>query len=159
MDKPSRWKIISAAAVLALAVCVTSARTFAGQDDGDEGVITASPSSVTPLASGPKATKGSVKCTAAVNSDGSVLSCNHCNAADTQRTSTGHYQVGFKKPCTNILAANGWSRWVQPDTLEGGSEIAFCTTADREGDANAVFVLCENASGAVNASFFLFVAK
>jgi hypothetical protein len=72
----------------------------------------------------------------------------------------GAYKVGFTKPCKNILALNGWSRWVQADTLETGSEEVFCTTADRIGDANAVFVLCLDASGApTDASFFLFVAR
>jgi hypothetical protein len=159
MDKPSRWKMISGAAVLALGICVSWGGTFAGQDDGDVNGTTASPSAVTPLPVTAKATKGSVKCTAAINSDASVLSCNHCNPADTNHIGTGRYQVGFSKPCQNILAVNGWSRWVQADVLNDSSENAYCTTADRSGDVNAVYVQCQNAGGLVNASFFLFVAK
>ena len=160
MNMPSRWKMFSAAAVLALGICFTSGGTFAGQDDGDVNATTASPSPVTSLGATAKATKGSVKCTAAINSDGSVLSCNHCNRGDTNHLSpTGQYQVGFSKPCQNILAVNGWSRWVQADDLSNGVVTAFCTTADRNGDANAVYVQCQNASGPVNTSFFLFVAK
>ena len=153
----SMCKAISLAAVLAVGICLTSGGAFAG--DADINGPTVSPSSVAPLVTPAKPTNGSVKCTAAVNSNASILSCKNCNPADTTHIGTGSYQVGFNKPCQNILAVNGWSRWVQPDTLGIGSEVAFCTTADRSGDANAVFVRCSDASGPVDASFFLFVAK
>jgi len=115
--------------------------------------------SVPVASSSPKATSGSVKCTADINSDGSVLACKSCNTANTKSLGTGEYQVEFKAPCTNILAIDGWSRWVQPDALNTGSTYAYCTTADRRGDANAVWVQCQNNSGPVNTSFFLFIAK
>jgi hypothetical protein len=112
-----------------------------------------------PAATKVKPNNGKVKCTAAINFDGSILNCKHCNPTDTGQISTGQYQVGFTKPCTNILAVDGWSRWVQADTLSTGDELAFCTTADRAGDVNAIFVECFDDTGAdVNASFFLFVA-
>ena len=40
----------------------------------------------------------------------------------------------------NVQAVNGWSRWFQADTLTTGSENAWCNTADRAGDVNAVWV-------------------
>ena len=153
MNKLSLWKMISASAILTIGLCVATGAAFAGDDNnGTAGDV--------PLITTPKATNGSVKCTASINSDGSVLACKHCNPADTSHIVTGQYQVGFKRPCQNILAVNGWSRWVQPDTLSIGSEIAFCTTADRVADTNAVFVKCLDGSGnPVDASFFLFVAR
>jgi hypothetical protein len=146
-------KGVSLTAVLAVALCVGTGAAFAG--DNDNGTAAA-----IPLTTTPKATNGSVKCTASVNSDGSVLACKHCNPADTSHLLPGEYQVGFKKPCQNILAVNGWSRWVQADTLSTGNEKVFCTTADRAGDANAIYVQCEDADGTLtDASFFLFVAR
>ncbi len=137
-----------------LAVLLAPA-AFAG-DNAPNGQVGTEPAVVT----APKFTNGSVKCTAAINYDGSVLSCKHCNTADTYRHATGEYSIGFNKPCQNILAVNGWSRWVQADDLSNGDEQAFCTTADRLNDSNAVWVHCFDGSGAtVDASFFLFVAK
>ena len=107
-----------------------------------------------------KTTNGIVKCTAAIRSDGSVAACKHCNPSDTSHLgTTGTYAIGFDKPCLNILASNGFSRWVQADTLHTGSSNAYCTTADKAGDANAVFVKCQDSSGPVDTSFFLFVAR
>jgi hypothetical protein len=137
--------------VLAIGICVASRGAFAGEN-GDNGTAE-------PLVTTAKPTNGSVKCTANINSDGSVLACKHCNAADTVHLGLGTYQVGFSKPCQNILAVDGWSRWVQADALSNGAEVAFCTTADRFNDVNAIFVECQNASGPVDESFFLFVAK
>lgn len=112
---------------------------------------------VTPDASGPiGATHGQVWYTAAVNSDGTVAGCLGCNRANTIRLGLGLYQVGF---VGNITAAAGFSRWVQVDTLNIGSEVAFCTTADRSGLISGIFVDCNNAAGPVDASFFLFVAR
>ena len=110
-------------------------------------------------------TRGVVFFTAAINPDGSIASCFHCNRAPlTERLGVGLYQVDFGQ---NVQATNGWSRWVQADTLGFGSENAWCNTADRAGDANAVWVNCQTAGGPgstgnskpVDASFFLFVAR
>ncbi len=129
----------------------------AGAFAQDSGATSASAAA----ASGPKATNGSVKCTAAINTDGSVLSCKGCVPANTTHPAAGQYAVEFKAPCTSVLAVNGWSRWVQPDALSTGSTgYAVCTTADRGGDANAVSVTCFDSTGTpADTSFFLFVAK
>jgi len=104
-----------------------------------------------------QATRGVVFYTAAINSDGTVASCFSCNPAATTHLGTGAYQVDFG---TNVQATNGFSRWLQPDTLAAGSISTFCDTADRVGDTNAVFVNCQDATGAaVDTSFFLFVAR
>lgn len=101
-------------------------------------------------------TRGVVFFTAAINSNGSIASCFHCVSAKTFQIATGQYQVDFGQ---NVQATNGWSRWVQPDTLTIGTENAYCDTADRAGDVNGVWINCQNASGLVNTSFFLFVAR
>ncbi len=109
-------------------------------------------------------TRGVVFLTAAVNSDGSLGSCFGCNTANTKRLGVGQYQIDFGQ---NVQAVNGWSRWVQPDTLTTGTENAWCNTADRAGDGNAVWVNCQTSGGPgsqgnskpVDASFFLFVAR
>jgi len=109
-------------------------------------------------------TRGVVFSTAAINSNGTVASCFDCNPAATTRLGVGQYQVEFKH---NAQAINGWSRWVQADTLTTGSENAWCNTADRFGDANAVFVNCQTTGGPgsqgnskpVDASFFIFLAR
>ena len=59
-------------------------------------------------------TRGVVFFTAAINSNGSVASCFDCNTAKTSRIAVGRYVVDFGQ---NVQAVNGWSRWVQPDTL------------------------------------------
>jgi hypothetical protein len=147
--------VLYVTAVLGVALCVGLTSAFAGSSD-----LNGLPNESPAASSAPKPTKGRVKCTAAINSDGSILSCKHCNPADTMQLSTGTYQVSFNKPCHNLLAVNGWSRWVQADTLSTGSEQAFCTTADRAGDTNAIWVECFDSTGAdVDVSFFLFVAR
>src|SRR5262245_4153109 len=70
-------------------------------------------------------TRGVVFRTAAINSDGTVASCFQC-VSGTQRLALGQYQVIFN---TNAQANNGWSRWVQPDTLSTGTLNASCVTA------------------------------
>jgi hypothetical protein len=118
--------------------------------------------SLAPLSAEP--TRGVVFFTAAINSDGSVASCFECNQANTQRLGVGVYQVDFGQ---NVQAINGWSRWVQGDTLTTGTENAWCNTADRAGDPNAVWVNCQTTGGPgsmgnskpVDVSFFLFVAR
>jgi hypothetical protein len=102
--------------------------------------------------------------TAAINSDASVANCFRCVKANTVHLGTGFYQVAFDE---NVQATNGWSRWVQPDTLAAGEENAWCNTADRSGDPNAIFVNCQHEGGPgsqgnsvpVDTSFFIFVAR
>ena len=109
-------------------------------------------------------TRGVVFFTAAINSDGSIGGCFGCNTANTKRLGVGQYQIDFGQ---NVQAINGWSRWVQADTLTFGTENAWCNTADRAGDDNAVWVNCQTSGGPgsqgnskpVDASFFLFVAR
>jgi hypothetical protein len=108
-----------------------------------------------------QATRGVVVKTAAMNSDGSVAACFRCNGSITQHLNTGEYQIGFDE---NVQANNGWSRFVQVDTLGSGTLNAWCTTADRAGVPNAIFVSCQTpASGGtskpIDVSFFLFVAR
>lgn len=103
---------------------------------------------------------GQVLCTAAVNSDGSKASGLHVSA--TSQLGTSQYEVIFSSSaCSKITAANGYARWVQVDTLTAGSITGVsCTTADRSGQPNGVFVNCTNNAGTtVNTSFFLFVAR
>ncbi|MBV9670503.1 MAG: hypothetical protein JOZ43_06065 [Acidobacteriales bacterium] len=108
--------------------------------------------------------RGVVFKTAAINSNGTVATCFRCNPAGTVRLGVGEYQVSFNE---NVEAAVGFSRWVQVDTLTTGSANAWCTTADRLGVANAIFVSCQAPGGpgsmgnskAVDTSFFLFVAR
>lgn len=105
-----------------------------------------------------QATRGIAFYTAAVNADGTLASCfangNPCTATSF---GAGAYQVDFG---TNVQANNGYSRWVQPDTLTTGTVSTFCDTADRAGDVNGVFINCQNAAGTgTNTSFFLFVGR
>lgn len=103
---------------------------------------------------------GQVLCTAAVNSDGSKASGLHVTS--TTLLGTGQYEVIFgSSACSKITALNGYARWVQVDTLTTGSITGVsCTTADRSGQPNGVFVNCTNNAGTtVNTSFFLFVAR
>jgi hypothetical protein len=109
-------------------------------------------------------TRGVVFFTAAINTDGSIASCFQCNAPNTTRVGVGQYQIDFGQ---NVQAINGWSRWVQADTLTTGTENAWCNTADRAGDDNAVWVNCQTSGGPgsmgnskpVDTSFVLFVAR
>jgi hypothetical protein len=111
-----------------------------------------------------QATRGVVFKTAAINNDGSVAACFRCNGAITTHVGTGEYQIGFDE---NVQANNGWSRFVQVDTLSAGSLNAWCTTADRAGVPDAIFVSCQTPGGPgsggnskpVDVSFFLFVAR
>jgi len=147
--------MVPVATALAVGICAASGGAFAGAGDAN-----GTAASVAPLVTGPKATNGSVKCTADINSDGSVLACKHCNTADTVHEGVGQYQVGFNTPCHGLLAVNGWSRWVQADTLSLGTAFGRCTTADRLNDANAVWVACFDSTGnPADQSFFLFIAK
>lgn len=106
----------------------------------------------------PVATRGVVFHTAAINPDGTIASCFGCVPPQTLHLSTGNYQIGFNEG--SVQAAKGWSRWLQVDTLTINSILGVsCTTADRAGVAAAVFVHCENHTGPVDTSFFLFVAR
>lgn len=108
---------------------------------------------------------GQVMCTAAINSDGTVGGGQgvSANIGQTYHVGVGQYQVGFatSSGCRNITAANGFFRWVQVDTLTYGSAAPVsCSTADRYGNAQAVFVQCVNGAGALtDTSFMLFVAR
>jgi hypothetical protein len=109
-------------------------------------------------------TRGVVFKTAAINSDGTLASCFRCSSGSTLRLGTGAYQVAFDE---NVQAINGWSRFVQVDTLSTGSVNAWCTTADRLLVPNAIYVSCQAPGGpgsqgnskAVDVSFFMFVAR
>jgi hypothetical protein len=109
-------------------------------------------------------TRGVVFFTAAINSDGTIGSCFGCTTPNTKRLGVGIYQIDFGQ---NVQAVNGWSRWVQADTLTTGTENAWCNTADRAGNNNAVWVNCQTSGGPgsqgnskpIDASFFLFVAR
>ncbi len=98
--------------------------------------------------------RGEIKCTAAVNSNGSVAtriqfpSRSHVDPFGTVRLGTGLYQVAFLHPCSDVRSVLGWFRWVQPDDLNSGAVGArYCTVADRLGDTAAVFVECFNGAG------------
>ena len=108
--------------------------------------------------------------TATINSNGTVAGCFGCIAAKTTRLAAGRYVVEFGQ---NVQAINGWSRWVQPDTLQTGfvglatNPGAWCNTADRVGDSSAVYINCQHSGGPgsqgdaafFDTSFFLFVAR
>lgn len=103
--------------------------------------------------------RGNLLCTAAINSTGTKAGGN--TVAASTRLGLGTYQVTFKAPCTSVTAANGWMRVVQVDTLTTGSLPSIkCTTADRAGVPNAVWVACYNSAGApADTSFFLFLLR
>jgi len=122
------------------------------------------PQAVAPAISLNHATRGVVFKTAAVNGNGTIAACFRCEAATTIHLGTGEYQVGFDE---NVQAVNGWSRFVQVDTLSIGSSNAWCTTADRYLVPDAIYVSCQAPGGPgsqgnskpVDVSFFLFVAR
>jgi hypothetical protein len=136
---------LSLAALIAFAASVTPAHAQNGNGSAA--------ASASILLSAP--TRGVVFKTAAINADGSKAQ--GFRVAGTIHLSTGNYQVTFDE---NVQALNGFSRWVQVDTLEAGSISGVsCTTADRAGVGKAVFIHCENAAGPIDTSFFLFVAR
>jgi len=107
---------------------------------------------------------GRILCTAAINSNGTIattLAGSFINPATTSRFGLGLYQVGFKGPCSNVQAVNGWFRIVQRDTLTTGSLGAgSCAVADRSGNPAGVFVNCFNGTGgAADTSFTLSVSR
>jgi hypothetical protein len=104
-------------------------------------------------------TRGVVFQTAGINSDGTVASCFGCVKATTLHLGPGQYQVGFNG---NVTANNGWSRWVQVDTLSTENVYNIsCTTADRALVTSAIWVACytNNTGALTDTSFFLFVAR
>lgn len=137
---------------LGIALSSVAVAQTARQDNntlpGQERALSVAPGSVQP-------TRGVVFLTAAINSDGSIAGCFGCNTANTKRLGASIYQIDFGH---NVQAIKGWSRWVQADTLTIGAENAWCNTADRAGNDNAVWVNCQTSSAPVDASFFLFVA-
>ena len=155
-----RLVVLANAAVLCSAIAFTSAAV--AQSVQSNTLVGAAPRSLTPGSAEP--TRGVVFSTAAINSNGTVASCFDCNAANTMKLAIGTYQVEFNR---NVQAINGWSRWVQADTLTTGSENAWCNTADRAGDNKAIFVNCQTTGGPgsqgnskpVDVSFFFFVAR
>jgi len=147
--------MVSVVALTVVALLATS-RRFAAGSQAHNGAGAVSPEDVT-LGS---TTRGVVFATAAINSDGTVANCFTCNRANTHiAEGPGTYQVAFNQ---NVQATNGWSRWVQVDTLSTGSITnVSCTTADRAGVPTAVWVACFNNMTGVETptSFFLFVAR
>jgi hypothetical protein len=160
-----RWSLLKSCLLSLLVTVALSAgfgRAWAFEEDnllpGEE-----APSAPVTLS---QATRGVVFYTAAINASGTpvVASCFGCNIATTLHLATGQYQVGFN---VNVQATNGWSRWVQADTLTIGSENAWCNTADRAGVPRAIYVNCQTSGGPgsmgnskpVDTSFFLFVAR
>ena len=103
-----------------------------------------------------QATRGVVFSDAAINPDGTIAACFSCTAAT--HLSTGTYQVTF---IHNVQANNGWSRWVQVDTLTTGMyDGVVCDTADRVGVPDAIWVQCQNSAGSLqDVAFFLFIAR
>ena len=141
-------RILGALAALLMATCSAAAQAPNGAD------LT---HAARPLISLPFATRGVVFKTAALNPDGTLASCFAC--VSSIHLGTGLYQVTFN---TNVQAINGWSRWLQVDTLTTGSIAnVSCTTADRAGNVDAVFVECThgNTGALTDTSFFLFVAR
>ena len=139
---------------LLLVWALTGVSAAAGPNDGDP-----DPEAILGVE-----TRGVVFFTAAINSNGTIRSCFECNPSGTVRLGVGEYQVNF---FVDVEAINGWSRWVQPDTLTDGSLNAWCTTANRFGLTTAIYVQCQGPGGPgsmgnskpVDTSFFLFVAR
>jgi hypothetical protein len=141
---------IMAVVLVAVAIVARPVRAASG-DNGGGGF--------SPAALG-ATTRGVVYYTAAINGDGSVAACFLCNKTNTVHIATGQYQVAFNQG--NVTANNGYSRWVQVDTLTTGSiNNVSCTTADRAAVPAAVWVACFNGTtgAATDTSFFLFVAR
>jgi hypothetical protein len=159
-------RIVALASAAVLSLGVAFAGDAAAQNAAAQSVPNTE-SGIKPLDLAPGAaepTRGVVFFTAAINSDGTIASCFECVPANTKRLGVGQYQIDFGE---NVQAINGWSRWVQADTLTTGTVNAWCNTADRAGDPNAVWVNCQHSGGPgsqgnsapVDVSFFLFVAR
>jgi hypothetical protein len=102
-----------------------------------------------------QATRGIVFSDAAINSNGTVAACFSCTTVT--HLATGEYEVDF---IHNVQANNGWSRWVQVDTLQTGTfSGVVCDTADRAGNVDGIYVQCQQGSTLTDVSFFLFIAR
>ncbi len=137
------------AVAMATSAAIFSVGAFA-QDNGERALDI---SAVAP-------NQGQVLCTAAINTNATVAG--GLGVVSAASEGTGAYQVVFGGACaSDVRAVSGWARWVQVDTLTTGSISGVsCTTADRSGVINGVWVFCTNASGvATNTSFFLAVAR
>lgn len=159
-------KRIIALATVAASLCLGVAFSGAVEAQSVQNTLPGqSPQAILPLVpQSAEPTRGVVFFAAAINANGSIASCFGCDPANTKRLGVGQYQIDFGQ---NVQAINGWSRWVQADTLTTGSEDAWCNTADRAGDPNAVWVNCQHAGGPgsqgnsalFDTSFFVFVAR
>jgi len=137
--------VLSLAALIAFAVSITPAHAQNGTKSAavTDAIVLTAP------------TRGVVFKTAAINSDGTKAQ--GFRVTGSTHLSTGDYQVTFDE---NVQDLNGFSRWVQVDTLSTGSISGVsCTTADRAGNVKAVFIHCEDHTGPIDTSFFLFVAR
>jgi hypothetical protein len=152
--KSYMWLGVSAALVVTASLAVTRHAAAQGMTESNGADLTHAARAAVVLAN---PTRGIPFKTAAINSNGTIASCFRCVSAIN--FFGGAYQVIFDE---NVQATNGWSRWLQVDTLTTGSiSNISCTTADRAGNVNGVFVLCSNNSTGVSTptSFFLFVAR
>jgi len=147
------WMFLPGVAFLALALSTTVRPVSGASPARNGGQDTAGPLTDIKIKT---VTRGEVVMTAAINSDGTVAKCYGCKTATTLHLGTGEYQVGFTG---SVKASTGVARWVMPDTLQAGTLSTWCDTADRSGVGSAIWVNCQNASGPVDTSFFLFVAK
>ena len=104
---------------------------------------------------------GHMMCLGAINSDGTVASQRVGKVASANRIEIGTYEVFFRPPCNDVRAVRGFSRIVQPDTLGAGSLASrTCTTANRVGANNVVWVVCYDETGALaDTSFFINVIR
>jgi hypothetical protein len=157
MSVKSYTRIVPVAAFVVLAVFAIS-RCFAAASGQEGEASVRNGEAVAQSLTLGYTTRGVVFKTAAINADASVANCFRCNKTNTLHLGTGLYQVGFDE---NVQATNGWSRWVQVDTLSTGSiNNVSCSTADRAGLTTGVWVECYNGSGTnVDTSFFIFVAR
>lgn len=101
--------------------------------DGDSGNVTNLFSSTAALSN------GLVKAWAQIAADGSIVACWRCNTdpAETQKTSTGTYEVDFTPLSTDI---SGRPRSAVVDSFGISSAVGFVKLQDRFMDASSVFV-------------------
>jgi hypothetical protein len=154
MSKSASLSAALRLSALAVVTALAGGAAIAGPNDPDGRVPADAPAGS--LANN----QGALLCTAAINSDASIAGGTQYVASATS-LGTGYYEVIFKGACKNITAARGWARMVQVDTLTTGSISGVsCTSADRAGNVDGVWVSCTDGAGAqVNTSFFLFVLR
>jgi hypothetical protein len=148
--------IVPAVALVVVALFMASRRFTAASGQADQATTSLNGGEPSPKFLTGASTRGVVFKTAALNSDGSRFACFGCT--NTIHLGPGEYEIDFDH---NVQAVNGWSRWVQVDTLQTGSiDNRACSTADRAGNTFGVYVQCYNGSGTfIDTSFFLFVAR